>query len=183
MDMMNKMMQSMIRNMTIEQKQELLHKMMPKMMKETDPQILIPNILKETGKIISVYSIYELIYKFFQDKELKSSFTSNIKKAKDKFKVHLPAFFAIVKPIAMKVTPKAMSLFKPMMPGMMTIMEDESLIKEVSPNVKKEMANCMSSVMPVWLNSLYPLIDHDKKKVLNKKIGQITSLEKGTPKA
>lgn len=168
-------MQSMIRSMTVEQKEELMLKMMPEMMKKSNPQILIPNMLKETSKIISLYSIYELIYKIVNDKELNKSINSYSKKVKDKFMFQIPTFFEMMKPIALKVLPKIMSVFKPMMPGMMIIMEDENLVKEIPPEVKQEMAKCMGNVMPVWLDSLHPLIAQDQKNKFNEKVVQIVA--------
>jgi len=72
MGMMNMMMNTMVKNMTIEEKEEMMLKMMPVMMKQADLKIIMKNMLVEVSKIITLYGTVLLIKKAIEEFDLKN---------------------------------------------------------------------------------------------------------------
>ena len=70
-NMMNSMMNAMIRNMSVKEREEMMLQMMPEMMKKADINTLMGNMTREMSKIITLYGVYSLLANIVKDDELK----------------------------------------------------------------------------------------------------------------
>ena len=162
--MMNSMMNSMIKGMSIVEREEMMLKMMPEMMKKADLKIMIPNMLKKVGEMITLYNVYDLINKIVRDAELKEGLADKFKNMKDK----MPAMMSKMMPVMMSMMknfmPKMMSFMMPMMSEMMSLCKSDggSMMKE-SPEMKEIMAECMQNMCPNCVEVVYPSISREER--------------------
>ena len=71
MGLMDRMMDSMIKNMSVEQKEEMMLKMMPTMMEGIDINKMMPDMMTAMGSLTTVTGIVVFISKALNDDELK----------------------------------------------------------------------------------------------------------------
>lgn len=146
--MINSMMNTMIRNMTKEDREKMILQMMPGMMKKADINILMPNMLEEIGKIIKLYSVYNLIATAATDPLLKEKFGDMLKSMKDSMHKMMPMMMPMMKGLM----PKMMSGMMPMMAGMAKEMSEmcECVMADMEGNseVKKTMGEMMFEICP-----------------------------------
>ena len=145
---MDKMMDSMINKMSPEEKEKMMLKMMPEMMKKADINILTANILEEMGKIISLYGVYSLIATIVKDPLLKEKFGDMLKSMKNK----MPEMMPMMMPMMKELMPKIMSGMIPMMSGMVKEMTEmcECVMADMEDNfeMKKTMGEMMFAMCP-----------------------------------
>jgi hypothetical protein len=158
--MMNNMMDSMIRSMSIEEREEMMMEMMPEMMKRADLKILTPNMLKQLGGMVTLTNVYDLVYKIVKDEELKNSLAGKLKNMKDK----MPAMMSMMMPMMINFMPKMMSFMMPMMSEMISLCKSDggSMMKS-SPEMKKTMAVCMQNMCPNCVEVVYPSISREER--------------------
>jgi hypothetical protein len=146
--MMNSMMNAMIRVMTKEERERMMLQMMPEMMKKTDLNILIANMLEDMGKIITLYGIYSLIATIVKDPLLQEKFGDILKSMKAK----MPEIMTMMMPMMKELMPKIMSGMMPMMSGMVKEMTEicECVMTDIedNPEMKKTMGEMMFAVCP-----------------------------------
>ncbi len=155
---MTDMMNSMIRRLTIEQREEMMMEMMPEMLKRADLKILTPNMLKQLGGMVSLTSVYDLAYKIVKDEELKNSLAGVLKKMKNK----MPAMMSMMMPVMINFMPKMMSFMMPMMSEMMALCKSDGLMKK-SPEMEETMAECMQNMCPNCVEVVYPSISREDR--------------------
>jgi hypothetical protein len=80
MGMMDAMMNSMIKASPPDEREELMLKMMPEMMKGIDITRVMPDMLKEVGQLITLYSFYVFLSKALKDEELKGTLKRLLRK-------------------------------------------------------------------------------------------------------
>lgn len=171
MELMDKMMERMIKNMTIEEKENIMLKMMPMMMEDMDIKTMAPGMLAATGRLVTVTSVFDFIIKAKHDDELKDQLVE--------IKDSLPALAEKIKPMmsmmmsAMpnmmsgmmsfmgnKIMPSIMPMMHKMMPVMMKempeIMGKNEIMKELMPSM-------MMAVMPDCVETMVPLVEQDKQ--------------------
>ena len=73
MGLMDRMMERMIKQMSVEEKEEMMLKMMPLMMKEVDFTKLMPQMASEMGKLVNFSGLFTFLRKASQDKEIKDN--------------------------------------------------------------------------------------------------------------
>ncbi len=154
--MMNSMMNAMIRDMTIEEREKMMLQMMPEMMKKADINILMANMLEEMGNIITLYGAYSLITSIVKDPLLKEKFGDMLKS----MKATMPEMMSMMMPIMKELMPKIMSGMMPMMSGMvkeMTEMCDCVMTDmEDNPEMKQKMGEMMFAMCPEMAGKVIP---------------------------
>ncbi len=157
---MNNMMNSMIRSLSIEDRQEMMLEMMPKMMKRADLKILTPNMLRQLGGMVTLTNVYDLVYQIVTDEELKNSIVVKLKSMKDK----MPALMSMMMPMMINFMPKMMSFMMPMMSEMMSFCKsDGGSMMNKSPKMKETMAECMQNMCPNCVEVVYPSISREER--------------------
>lgn len=153
-------MNSMIRSMPIEDREEMMMKMMPEMMKKADLKIMTPNMLKRLGEMVTLVNVYDLVRKIVEDEELKNSLAVKLKNMKDK----MPAMMSMMMPMMINFMPKMMSFMMPMMSEMMSLCKSDggSMMKK-SPEMKETMAECMQNMCPNCVEVVYPSISREER--------------------
>lgn len=148
MGLMGNMMDSMINNMSPEEKEKMMLQMMPEMMKKADINILTANMLEEMGKIITLYGVYSLIATIVKDPLLKEKFGDMLKSMKNK----MPEMMPMMMPMMKELMPKIMSGMMPMMSGMVKEMTEmcECVMADIEDNfeMKKTMGEMMFAMCP-----------------------------------
>ena len=152
MGLMDKMMDSMINKMSPEEKEKMMLKMMPEMMKKADINILTANILEEMGKIITLYGVYSLIATIVKDPLLKEKFGDMLKSMKNKMTEMMTEMMPMMMPMMKELMPKIMSGMMPMMSGMVKEMTEmcECVMADIEDNfeMKKTMGEMMFAMCP-----------------------------------
>jgi hypothetical protein len=146
--MMNSMMNAMIRDMTVEEREKMMLQLMPGMMKKADINVLIANMLEEMGKIITLYGVYSLVATIVKEPSLKEKFGDVLKSIKDK----MPQMMPMMMPMMKELMPKIMSGMMPMMSGRVKEMSEmcECVIDDLEGNseMKKTMGAMMFAMCP-----------------------------------
>lgn len=161
---MNKMMNSMIKGMSVEEREKMMLTMMPEMMKKVDPKIMMPIMLKKVGEMITLYSVYDLINKILKDEALKKGLGEKLKTMKDKMPAMMSKMGPMMMPMIKNFMPKMMSFMMPMMSGMMSSCKPgEGGMMKNNPEMKEKMAECMQNMCPNCVESMYPSIPEEKR--------------------
>ncbi len=154
--MINSMMNAMIRDMTIEEREKMMLQMMPEMMKKADINILTLNMLEEMGKIITLYGVYSLIATIVKDPLLKEKFGDLLKSMKNK----MPEMMPMMMPMMKELMSKIMSRMMPMMSGMVKEMTEmcECVLADMedNPEMKKTMGEMMFAMCPEMAGKAIP---------------------------
>ncbi len=177
MGLMDRMMDRMIINMSIAEKEDLMMQMMPIMMAGVEINTMMPIMLKEAGSIITLTGIYTLLQKALNDEELKQEFSEIVASLKEK----MPGLIAMMQdmmPIMMslmtetgimdgmmKAMENVMPVMMPMMREMMPIMMNERMPKVMAQhkNVNELMPDMMIDIMPECIEMIAPEIEQEKR--------------------
>ena len=169
MGMMDAMMNGMIKAFPTDEREELMLKMMPEMMKGIDIKRLMPDMLKEMGQLITLYSIYVFLSKATKDEELKKI----LKEVRNKMKEKMPEMMNMMKPLMQplieeKMMPAMMEFMSPMMPmmkDMMPAMMEKSMIPKLKekPDMKENMLGMMQTMFSHCSVNMVPLIEKKQR--------------------
>ncbi len=172
MDLMDKMMERMIVNMTIEEKENLMLKMMPTMMEDLDIKKMTPGMLAATGRLVTVTSIFDFISKAKDDDELKDqlvvikdSLPALVEKIKPMMSMMMSAMPNLMSGMMGFVGDKIMPMMMPMMHKMMTEMMKDKMPGIMSRNetMKELMPSMMLEVMPDCVETMVPMVEQGKQ--------------------
>ena len=179
MSLMDKMMERMIKNMTVEEKEQAMLKMMPMMMEGMDIKRLVPGMLSAAGSLISLTSIFQFITTALTDQALKEKLDGVLKTKPGDIKNHLPLFAEKMQSMCMRMTamPDIMSgmmdfMIKNVMPVMMPVMRKMMpiMMKEKMPEMmqkhdimKEMMPSMMMEIMPDCVETMVPMIEQEKQ--------------------
>lgn len=190
MELMDKMMERMVKNMTIEEKEDMMLKMMPMMMERIDIERLMPEMMTAGGSLITVTGIVTFFSKALNDEELKEM----VSEMMDSFPA-MPAMAEKMQPMMsmmMSAMPdmmfgmmdfmgeKMMPMMMPMMLEMMPVMMHDKMpeIMERNKTMREMMPVMMMEVMPNCVVSMAHLIEEEKRgefiSDLNSAIDQVT---------
>jgi hypothetical protein len=165
---MDRMMNRMIGNMSVQEKEEIMLKMMPLMMKDVNMLKMIPGMMSSIGRLLSMTGIVTFIRQVIKDDELKGQL--------EKLKDHLPqlsrkmqSMMAVMRPaistlmsgmmdfMAGKVMPVMMPIMSEMMPVMMKEKMPEVMIRDET--VKEFISGMMIEIMPHCVQTLSPMME------------------------
>ncbi len=177
MGLMDRMMDRMIINMSVAEKEDMMMRMMPIMMEGIDINKMMPDMMKEVGSIITLTGIYTLLQKALNDEELKQEFSEIVASLKEK----MPGLIAMMQdmmPIMMslmtetgimdgmmKAMENVMPVMMPMMREMMPTMMNERMPKVMAQhkNVNELMPDMMIDIMPECIEMIAPEIEKEKR--------------------
>ena len=169
MGMMDAIMTSMIKALPSDEREELMLEMMPEMMKGIDIERLMPDMLKEVGQLITLFSIYIFLSTAIKDEELKGI----LKEARNKMKEKMPEMMEMMQPLIQplmgeKMMPAMMEFMNPMMPimkDMMPAMMEKSMIPKLKekPEMKENMLSMMQTMFSHCSVNMVPLIEKDDR--------------------
>lgn len=177
MGIMDKMMDRMIINMSVAEKEELMMKMMPIMMAGVDINTMMPIMLKDVGSIITLTGIYTFLHKALNDEELKQEFSEIVASLREKMP-ELAAMMQDMMPIMMSIMTETgimdgmMNVMENMMPVMMPMMREmmPTMMNERMPkimaqhkNVNELMPDMMIDIMPDCIEMIAPEIEQEKR--------------------
>ena len=160
--MMTAMMDAMIRSMSTEEREDVLLKLMPDMMKQVNVNTLVENMLTAIGKEISLGGAYRFFYIVLKDAELKAEMVNALEDIKTRMSEMMPEMMSMMMPMMMSmmkpVMSKMMSFMMPMMFGMMSqsdggctdMMCECTMIEQVkdNPQMKQMMGKMMMQMCP-----------------------------------
>jgi len=165
--MMNKMMNSMIKGMSVEEREEMMLKMMPIMMKKVDPKICAKNMAVTIGSEITLYSLVDFIIKIINEDELKSSLKGKLEDMKTKMPDMMHMMMPFMRNFMSGMMPKMMSFMMPMMSDMMCGDNDKdcSMMDRMfeNPERREKMSQCMRKMMPKCVESIAPSIPKEER--------------------
>ena len=174
MGLMDRMMDRMIRNMSVQEKEEMMLKMMPVMMKDVDMLKMMPGMMSSMGRFLNVTSIVTLIRQVLKDDELKGQL--------EKLVDHLPqlsrkmqSMLAEMRPIISTLmsgmmnfmTGKVMPVMMPMMSEMMPMMMKEKMPEVMvrDKTVRQFISGMMMEIMPHCVQTLSPMMESEDQTV------------------
>ncbi|MFC2137441.1 hypothetical protein ACFLTE_04635 [Bacteroidota bacterium] len=166
--MMKKMMNSMIEGMPVKEREEMMLKMMPMMMKKINPKICAKNMAETLGSEISLYALINFIIKAINEDEIKEGVKNKFSGMKDKMPDMMSIMMPFMKKFMSGMMPKMMSFMMPMMSEMMggkgmdgCSMKDKML---EDPEMKEKMSKCMRNMCPSCTETMYPAIPDEERK-------------------
>lgn len=177
MEILDKMIDRMIANMSVAEKEDMMIQMMPLMMEGVDINTMMPIMLKDVGRIITLTGIYTLLYKALADEELKQESGEIFDSLKEKMP-ELAEIMQDMMPMMMSMMTETgimdgmMNLMASMMPVMMPMMREmmPTMMNERMPklmaqhkNVNELMPDMMIEIMPDCLEMIAPEIEQEKR--------------------
>ncbi len=173
MGMMDAMMNGMIKAFPPDEREELMLKMMPEMMKGIDIKKLMPDMMKEMGQLTSLFSIYVFLSKALKDEELKGILKEALIKMRDKMPEMMKMMHPLMQPLMQplmeeKMMPAMMEFMSPMMPmmkDMMPAMMEKSMIPKLKekPDMKENMLGMMQTMFSHCSVNMVPLIEKEDR--------------------
>jgi hypothetical protein len=169
MGMMDAMMNGMIKAFPPDEREELMLKMMPEMMKGIDIKRVMPDMLKEMGQRITLFSVYVFLSKALKDEELKEIFKGALKKMRDKMPEMMQMMQPLMQPLMEeKMMPAMLEFMSPMVPmmkDMMPAMLEKSMIPKLKekPDMKENMLGMMQTMFSHCSVNMVPLIDKEDR--------------------
>jgi hypothetical protein len=169
MGMMDAMMNGMIRALPPDDREELMLKMMPEMMKGIDTTRIMPDMLREVGQLPTLFSVYVFFVKALKDEELKGILKEALKKMKEKMPEMMKMMQPLMQPLMEeKMMPAMMEFMSPMMPmmkDMMPSMLEKSMIPKLKekPDMKENMLGMMQAMFSHCSLNMVPLIEKEDR--------------------
>lgn len=176
MGMMDAMMNSMIKALSPDEREELMLKMMPEMMKGIDITRVMPDMLKEVGQHTTLFSVYVFLSKALKDEELKGILKDALKKMKEKMPEMMKMMRPLMQPLMEEKMIPAMQEFMspmvPMMKDMMPAMLEKSMIPKLKekPDIKENMLGMMQTMFSHCSVNMVPLIEKEDRIDFIKKL-------------
>jgi hypothetical protein len=170
---MTSAMKGMVKALPVEERKELLLRMMPDMMRQADMVKMMPNMLRDMSSLITLYSLYTFVRALADDEEALETVKDSLEKAKVKMPAMMEQMHSMMLPLMTGVMsgfmPKMMALMSPMMPTMKEVMPqvmDGAMIPmlEQKPEVRKHMLEMMQTMFPHCAENMFPLIEEEQRR-------------------
>jgi hypothetical protein len=181
MGMMDAMMNGMIKALPPEEREELMLKMMPEMMKGIDITKIMPDMLREVGQLPTLFSVYIFLSKAVKDEELKEILKEALLKIKEKMPEMMKMMQPVMQPLMEeKMMPAMLEFMSPMVPmmkDMMPAMLEKSMIPKLKerPEIKENMLEMMQAMFSHCSVNMVPLIEkEDRIDFIKKFFGFLT---------
>jgi hypothetical protein len=168
---MDRMMDRMIGNMSVQEKEEM---MLPLMMKDVDMLKMMPGMMSGMGRLLNVTGIVTFIREVLKDDELKAQL--------EKLKDQLPQLSRKMQSMMAEIRPaistlmsgmmdfmagKVMPVMMPMMSEMMPVMMKEKMpqIMESDGTVREFISGMMMEIMPHCVQTLSPMMESKDQNI------------------
>jgi hypothetical protein len=171
--LMDGMMDRMIKNMSVEEKEEMMLKMMPAMMERVDINKTVPGMMAAMGRLITATGSVVLISKALNDDELKEELGGlliNLREKSPRLAEMMPMMMAFMFETGlmdgmMKGMGKVMPVMMPMMREMMPTMMKETMpgVMAKHDDVRKSMSEMMmNDIIPHCVDTMLPTFAPEK---------------------
>ncbi len=172
MGLMDRMMDRMIKNMSVEEKEEMMLKIMPTMMEGIDINKMTPDMMKTMGRLITITGIVLFISKASNDDELKQELGELLNNLREKMpelaemmQDMMPIMMSLMSEIGimdgmMNMMSNMMPVMMPMMREMMPIMMKDRMpeIMAEHENVRQMVPDMMIEIMPDCIDTMLPTV-------------------------
>jgi len=171
---MDRMMDRMIRNMSAQEKEEMMLKMMPLMMKDVDMLKMMPGMMSSMGRFLNVTGIVIFIRQVLKDDELKGQLEKLVdrlpqlsRKMQSMMAEMRPAMGTLMSGMMDFMAGKVMPVMMPMMSEMMPVVMKEKMpeIMVRDETVKKFISGMMMDIMPHCVQTLSPMMESESQNV------------------
>ncbi len=159
MGLMDRMMDRMIANMSIKEKEEMMLKMMPIMMSRIDVNKTVPGVMTAMGRLVTVTGTVIFINRVLNDEELKNEVGELVADLKEK----LPEMTRITSAMISFMTETGLmdgmtNKMGKVMPVMMPVMREvmPTMMKETMPRVMAESDDVRKSMSEMMMNVVIP---------------------------
>jgi hypothetical protein len=159
--MMQRMMNAMIRSMSVQQREQIMLRMMPEMMKGADKLILMKNMMTMMGKQISLWSLISFLSKASADEELSVTVKGKADQLKERMPGMMKEMMPVMKPLMKNAMPTMMKnmmiIMGPMMENMKT--NNECMMADIvdeHPEIKSHMGEMMGHMCPQMAEKVIP---------------------------
>jgi hypothetical protein len=170
--LMDGMMDRMIKNMSVEEKEEMMLKMMPAMMERVDINKTVPGMMAAMGRLITATGSVVLISKALNDDELKEELGGlliNLREKSPRLAEMMPMMMAFMFETGlmdgmMKGMGKVMPVMMPMMREMMPVMIREKMpaVMAEHDDVREMVSDMMMNVIPHCVDTMVPMFTPEK---------------------
>ena len=174
MGLMDRMMDGMIRNMSIQEKEEMMLKIMPVMMKDVDMLKMMPGMMSSMGGLLNLTCIVTFIRQVLKDDELKGQLEKLMdrlpqlsRKMQSMMADMRPALITLMSGMMDFMAGKVMPVMMPMMSEMMPVMMKENMPEVMLRNetVKEFMPKMMMEVIPHCVQTFSPMMESEDQNV------------------
>ena len=191
MGLMDRMMDRMITNMSVEEKEKMMLKMRPMMMEDLDINKMMPDMMVRMGRLITPTGVGVFISKAANDDEFKEELGESLNGLKER----LPELAEMMRDMMavmmslmsatglMNRMMNTMGSLMPVMMPMMRIMMNEKMPQFMAENenVRQLMPEMMMEVMPECIDMMLPTVAPEDRAAflsrLTEKMGHAASLE------
>jgi hypothetical protein len=174
---MDRMMDRMIVNLSVAEKEELMLQMMPAMMEGIEIGSLVPRLLREVGSAVTLSGIFNLLQTALKDDELRHEFGDITEVLKERLpaltealKDMMPLMTSIMADTGlmdgmMGLMERVMPLMMPMMREMMPTMMNDRMPKLMAQhnNVNELMPAMMVDILPQCVEMITPQIEQEER--------------------
>ncbi len=159
MGLMDRMMDRMITNMSVEEKEEIMLKMMPAMMERVDINKTMPGTMAAMGRLITVTGSVVFVGKVRNDGELKKELgelLTNLREKTPELARMMPMMMSFMSEIGLMNT--MMNKMARMMPVMMPMMREmmPTMMKKTMPGVMAENDDVRESMSEMMMQDIIP---------------------------
>jgi hypothetical protein len=168
MGLMDRMMDRMIRNMSVQEKEAMMLKMMPLMMKDVDMLKMMPGMMSSMGRFLNVTGIVTFIRQVLKDDELKGQLEKLVdrlpqlsRKMQSMMAEMRPAMSTLMSGMMDFMAGKVMPVMMPMMGEMMPVMMKEKMPEVMvrDETVREFISGMMIEIMPHCVQTLSPMME------------------------
>ncbi len=195
MGLMDRMMDRMIINMSVEEKEKMMLKMMPIMMEDIDINKMMPDMVNRMGRLITPTGVGVFINKAASDDGFKKELGESLNGLKERVPVlaemmrdMMPVMMSFMSASGlmdrmMKTMGNIMPVMMPMMREMMPVMMKEKMpeVMAENENVRQLMPEMMMEIMPGCIDTMLPSVAPEDRAAflsrLAEKIGHAASLD------
>jgi hypothetical protein len=170
MGLMDRMMERMIKNMSVEEKEEMMLEMMPTTKEDVDINRMMPEMMTTMGDMITLTGIGVLISKALADDELKEELGELLNDLREKMpelaemmQDMMPVMASLMSDVGLmdammhsmgNIMPMMMPMMREMMPTMMMdrmpeVMAEHETVRRIMPEMMIEiMPHCVETMVP-----------------------------------
>jgi hypothetical protein len=169
---MNRMMDRMILNMSVQDREQMLLKMMPQMMKDVDMLKMMPGMMSGMGRLLNVTGVVTFIRQVLKDEEIKGQLeklTERVPQLSRKMQSMMadmrPAMITLMSGMMDFMGDKVMPVMMPMMSEMMPVMMKEKMpdVMARHETVKELVPRMMMEVLPHCVQTFSPAMESEER--------------------
>ena len=172
MGMMQTMMNRMVISMSIQEKEEMMFKMMPMMMKDVDMVRMMPKMMPAMGRLLTVTGLVTFIIRVVKDPDIREKLEGVVewlpemsKKMQTMMAEIRPAMSALMTGMMDFMGGKVMPIMMPVMTEMMPMMMQDHMPNIMAKNetMKELVPQMMMEIIPHCVTDFSPMMAEPEK--------------------